>query len=113
MLYKDENGDLVVNEEKAENVKLIFELYLSGNSGVGIIEEFHNRNIKSPTGKNSWPKGTIEKILCNEKYIGTAVVNIGGEDGQIYKMSNAHPEIISKETFEAVHKEKNSEVMLN
>ena len=45
-------------------------------------------------------------MLCNEKYIGVAVVNVGGKEGQIYKLNNSHPAIISKEIFDAVQEEK-------
>ncbi len=103
---KDENGDLVINEEQAAVVKLIFDLYLKGESILGIVKELHNRNIKSPTGKEEWPKRSVEKILSNEKYIGIAVVNAGGEEGHIYKLNNAHQAIISKEIFDAVRNEK-------
>lgn len=38
--YKhDEDGHLIIGKEKAKNVKLIFELYLNGQSVVGIIKE--------------------------------------------------------------------------
>lgn len=60
----------------------------------------------TPTGKENWPKRSIEEILSNEKYIGVSVVNVGGEEGQIYKLNNSHPAIISKEMFDAVQKEK-------
>lgn len=74
---KDENGDLVINEKQAEVVKLIFDLYLSGKSILGIIKELKDRSIKSPTRKDKWPKRSVEEMLSNEKYIGIAVVNVG------------------------------------
>jgi hypothetical protein len=73
---------------------------------LGIIKELQNRNIKSPTGKDNWPKRSIEEMLSNEKYTGIAVVNAGGEEGHIYKLNNSHNAIISKEIFDAVQKEK-------
>lgn len=99
---KDENGDLVINKEQAEVVKLIFDLYLGGKSILGIVEELKDRNIKSPTGKDDWPKRSVEKVLSNEKYIGISAVNVGGEEGQIYKLNNSHPSIIPKEMFDTV-----------
>ena len=45
------------------------------------------RGVKSPTGKDNWPKRSIEEMLSNEKYIGIAVVNVDGEEGQIYKLN--------------------------
>lgn len=81
-------------------------MYLDGKSVLGIIKELKNRNIKSPAGKNNWPKRSVEEMLSNEKYIGIVVVNVDGEEGQIYKLNNSHPAIISRETFDTVQKEK-------
>ena len=86
-----------INNEQAEVVKLIFDLYLGGKSVLGIVKELKERSIKSPTGKDNWPKRSIEEMLSNEKYIGVSVVNVGGKEGQIYKLNNSHPAIISKE----------------
>ena len=103
---KDENGDLVINKEQAAIVQMIFDLYLEGKNILGIVKGLKERNIKSPIGKENWPKRSVEEILSNEKYIGIAVVNVDGEEGQIYKLNNSHPAIISKEIFDAVQKEK-------
>lgn len=103
---KGENGDLVINEEQAVIVRLIFDLYLGGKSILGIVKELKERGIKSPTGKDNWPKRSIEEMLSNEKYIGISVVNVGGEEGQVYKLNNSHPPIISNEIFDAVQEEK-------
>lgn len=81
-------------------------MYLSGKSILGIVKELQNRGIKSPSGKAKWPKRTVAEMLSNEKYIGVAVVNVDGEEGQIYKLNNAHQAIISKEIFAAVQEEK-------
>lgn len=102
---KDENADLVINKEQAKVVRLIFDLYLDGKSILGIVKELKDRNIKSTSGKDNWPKRLLEEILSNEKYIGISVVNVGGEEGQIYKLKNFHPVIISKEMFDAVQEE--------
>ena len=68
--YKhDEDGHLVIDEETAKNVKLIFDLYL-GKSVIGIIKELEKRKILSPTGKAKWCKRTIDVMLSNEKYTG-------------------------------------------
>jgi len=75
-------------------------------STLGIVKELKDRNINSLTGKDNWPKRSVEKMLSNEKYIGISVVNVGGKEGQIYKLNNSHPAIISKEMFDAVQKEK-------
>lgn len=81
-------------------------MYLGGKSILGIVEELKDRNIKSPTGKDNWPKRSVEKMLSNEKYIGISAVNVGGKEGQIYKLNNSHPAIILKEMFDTVQKRK-------
>lgn len=45
-------------------------------------------------------------MLSNEKSIGTAVVKVGGKEGQRYKLNNSHQAIVSKEQFEVVQEEK-------
>lgn len=85
---------------------MIFDLYLGGKSILGIVKELKDRCIKSPKRKNNWPKCSVEEMLSNEKYIGIAVVNVGGEEGDIYKLNNSNPPIISKEIFDVVQKEK-------
>ena len=67
---QDEDGHLVIDEEKSKNVKLIFDLYLGGQSVIGIIKELEKRKILSPTGKIKWCKRTIDVMLSNEKYMG-------------------------------------------
>ena len=112
---KSEIGNLIINNEQATVVKSIFNLYLSGYSVDMIINELENSNIKSPTGKEKWSKRTIQKILTNEKYIGSVIlgktytdtypsskqrVNNGAHDK--YLMENNHEPIISIEVFENV-----------
>ena len=105
--YKhDEDGHLVIDEEKAKNVKLIFDLYLGGQSVVGIIRELAKRKIISPKGKENWNKRSIEWILSNEKYTGNVELLKSSKSEVHYLASGSHPAIISKEVFEAVQMEK-------
>ena len=105
--YKhNENGHLVIDVEKAKNVKLIFNLYLSGQSIVGIIKELEKQKILSPTGKAKWCKRTINVMLSNEKYTGDVELLKSGKNEVHYLASGNNPAIISKEVFEAVQMEK-------
>ncbi len=105
--YKyDENGHLVIDEEKAKNVKLIFDLYLGGQSVVGIIKELKKRKILSPKGKENWNKRSIEWILSNEKYTGDVELLKSSKSAVHYLASGNSPAIISKKVFEAVQIEK-------
>ena len=105
--YKhDENGKLIIDENVAKNVKLIFDLYLSGQSVIGIIRELEKRKILSSTGKEKWCKRTIEVMLSNEKYTGDVRLLKSGKSEVQYLSSDNNPAIISKEVFEAVQIEK-------
>ena len=100
----EENGRRVVDEETANNVKLIFDLYLSGQSVLGIIKELEKRKILSPTGKEKWCKRTVDVMLSNEKYTGDVRLLKTAEVH--YLATDNNPTVISKETFEAVQIEK-------
>lgn len=101
--YKhDEDGHLVIDEEKAKNVKLIFNLYLSGQSVVGIIKKLEKRKILSLTGKVKWCKRTIDVMLSNEKYTGDVELLKSGKSEVHYLASGNNPAIISKEVLGAV-----------
>lgn len=102
----DETGHLVIDEETAKNVKLIFDLYLSGQSVLGIIKELEQRNIPSPTGREKWCKRTIDVMLSNEKYTGDVKLLKSGNSEVQYLSTDNNSAIISKETFEAVQIEK-------
>lgn len=102
----DENGKLIVDEETVENVKLIFDLYLGGQSVLGVIKELEKRKIPSPTGKEKWCKRTIDVMLSNEKYTGDVRLLKSRNSEVHYLASDNNPTIISKEVFEAVQMEK-------
>jgi DNA invertase Pin-like site-specific DNA recombinase len=105
--YKnDVDGSLIVDDEEAKNVKLIFDLYLQGKSIIGIVKELERLEIKSPTGKATWPKRTIDVMLSNEKYKGNVRLLDDGKHESYYLSENNNPAIISKEMFQAVQLEK-------
>lgn len=107
MVYKhNENGKLIIGEEMAHNVKLIFELYLSVQRILSIIRELERRKIISPTGKEKWCKRTIDVMLSNEKYMGEVRLLKSVNSEVNYLSSGNNPAIISREVFETVQIEK-------
>lgn len=112
------NGELQVNREQAETVKLIYRLFLEGNSFYGIAAELTRREIPTPYGKKIWRGRTIKNILQNEKYRGDALLQKRyskdfldrrmrrnkGEVPQYYVVGN-HEAIIEPSVFEEVQKE--------
>lgn len=110
---KDSDGSLLIVPEEAENVQLIFKLYLSGESIFGIIRELERRNIPSPTGKPKWCRRAVDTLLSNEKYRGgsTATTALMSDDPRNkqrakYLYSEHHEAIIDEQTFIAVAEEK-------
>jgi len=104
--YNDEDGNLAINETEAKNVRLIYNLYLQGKSVLGIVKELERLGIKSPTGKATWPKRTIDVMLSNEKYMGNVRLLDNGKHSATYLSEDNNPAIIPKETFQAVQLEK-------
>ncbi len=104
--YNDENGNLAIDETEAKNVRLIYNLYLRGKSILGIVKELERLGIKSPTGKATWPKRTIDVMLSNEKYTGNVHLLDNGKHDAYYRADNNNPAIITQETFQAVQIEK-------
>lgn len=111
--YKhDKAGKLIVDEEMAENVKLIFDLYLAGHSVIGIIKELEKRKVFSLTGKEKWCQRTIDVMLSNEKYMGDVKLLKSGKSEVHYLSSDNNPAIIQKELLRMCRLRKDGEVML-
>jgi site-specific DNA recombinase len=103
---KDKDGELVIDDEQAKLVRDIFRWYLDGASVLGIIKKLSNAGIPSPTGKGTWSKRSIEKMLENEKYTGTVTLLDSATQEYRYQMKDCHPPIITESEFRAVQEEK-------
>ena len=105
--YKnDAEGMLVIDEKQANNVRLIFNMYLQGKSVLGIVSALEQLGVKSPTGKDKWSKRTVDVMLSNEKYTGNVRLLDDGKHDVLYLAEDNNPAIISKEIFQAVLIEK-------
>jgi DNA invertase Pin-like site-specific DNA recombinase len=117
--YQAKDGNLQINEDEAKIVRSVFDMYLQGLSIIGIVREIEKQGVKSPSGKDTWCKRSIETMLSNEKYTGDVIVfktfssgfpkpkritNTGEKNK--YLSANINPAIISKEQFEKVQEEK-------
>ena len=67
---KDENGRLVINDDEAKTVKLIFFLYLYGNTCQQIANILIEYGRKTKKGNTKWTAGTVLQILQNERHCG-------------------------------------------
>ena len=67
--YDYKNGELILNPDEAKIVKMIFQLYLTGQSLGSIVKQLNNWGISTKRGKR-WGKQTVSKILKNPIYCG-------------------------------------------
>ena len=115
---KGTDGKPEIVSEEAETIRLIYGLFLAGNSLNGIAHELEKRGILSPAGKEKWQFSTVRSILSNEKYKGDAIINktyitdciskkVRANNGERpkYYVENSHPAIIDSVTFSRVQEE--------
>jgi DNA invertase Pin-like site-specific DNA recombinase len=115
----DENGQLIIVPEEAEIVRMIFRLFMEGQSYSQICRILEDSGVKTVTGNTKWTRCVIQKMLSNEKYMGDAllqktytidfltkkrVINKGMVP-QYYVKGN-HEAIIPEDLFLNVQKEK-------
>lgn len=67
---QDEDGNLVVNQDEAQTVKVIYYLYLNGFSLKDIAELLTDYKRKTKQGNTEWNPGTIAGIIANERIVG-------------------------------------------
>ena len=89
-----------INEEEAEIVKLVFQMYADGFSIIYIRDELQKRDIRSKRNGGFIPPQTLSRLLHNEFVIGTREFNIKGYDP--LHIENAVPAIIDIELWNAV-----------
>lgn len=115
---KDEDGNLVINEEEAKVVKRIYREYLTGKSYYAIGQGLSADGIRTAAGNDYWLASTLRKILTNEKYIGDALLQKTvttdfltkkrvANKGIVpqYYVENSHEAIIPRELFLQVQEE--------
>ena len=102
----------LVNEEEAQAVKIIFDMYVNGYSYSNIIDKLNDLGYKTKRG-NKFGKNSLHGILSNEKYTGVYVFNktqrkgVNGKrnghkqksEDEIIKVEGGMPQIIDKEVF--------------
>lgn len=66
----DEDGNLVVNEDEAETVRLIFSMYQYGYSCTAIAETLVKLGRQTKTGSRKWSASAIHGVLRNERHCG-------------------------------------------
>ncbi len=115
---KGENGLPEIVPEQAEIVKLIYKMFISGKTVHYIAKYLTDHGIPTPKGRSVWQTSTIESILTNEKYKGSAILQkkftvdfltkkMKVNEGEVpqYRVENSHPAIIDPAEWEMVQNE--------
>ena len=110
---KGEDGQPKIVESEARIVRLIYKMFLEGKTPTYIAKYLTGENIPTPTGRSKWSVSTVESILRNEKYKGSALLQKTFtvdflskkkkvNEGEIpqYYVEDSHPAIISKEVYD-------------
>ena len=115
---KGANGLPEIVPEGAETVRLVYSLFLQGETMRGIVNRMIADNRLTGMGTLGWSAGYVQRILLNEKYVGDVLmqktftpdcithkqVKNRGERA-MYLISDHHPAIVDRETFNLVQQE--------
>ena len=112
---QDEEGNLIINEEEAKTIRLIFYMYLYGYSCKKIAQILTSLKRQTKKGNTRWSSGSILQILQNERHCGdvfarkTFTPNYldhkskkNRQDRNQYRHYGHHEAIISRDDFIAV-----------
>lgn len=114
---QDENGDLVVNEDEAKTIRLIFFMYLYGYTCVQIGEAMTKLERSTKKGSTVWTAGSVLQVLQNERHCGDVLARKtwtpsyldhksrkNRQDRNQYHIKGHHESIISRDDFIAVQR---------
>ncbi len=111
--YHPEDKTLTVNEEEAEIVRFIYDMYLQGYGTTTIAKRLTDMGKKNKKGEVSWHTHGVMGIIKNEKYKGDILLgktfttdpiskrrlaNMGEEEQ--YYIRDHHEAIVSKEVWD-------------
>lgn len=112
---KDESGKLIINPEEAKTVKLIFFLYLYGNTCAQIANLLTEYGRKTKKGNTKWSASSVLQILQNERHCGDVLTRKtwtpnyldhkskkNRQNLEQRRWKNQHEAIISRADFMAV-----------
>lgn len=111
----DEEGNLIVNEEEAKTVRLVFYMYLYGYSCQEIADTLTNLKRETKKGNTRWSHASVLQILQNERHCGDVLARKtytpnyldhkskkNRQDRNQYRKRDHHEPIISRDDFIAV-----------
>ncbi len=111
--YKNVDGRMVVDEDKAGIVRRMFTSVLEGKSGAKIASELQEEGIPTARG-GRWRSSVILDMIHNETYTGVAVFQKTYTDDRfnthtnrnkkgMYRVNGHHEPIVSDEVFRAAN----------
>mgnify|MGYP002544963616 CR=1 FL=1 len=113
----DEDGNLVINKEEAETVRLCYYLFLNGFPTAEIAEILMQLKRKTKLGNTKWSSGTVGSLLRNERYCGdvlsrkTFTPNYldhkskkNRHDRNQYRQTDHHEAIVDRDIYNAAQK---------
>lgn len=98
--YDRENGNKIqeINEEEAEIVKRIFDMYLNGDSNfTRIAKTLNAQKVPTKMGKR-WAAITVKDVLQNPTYIGKIRYSCRDEN-RYFEVDGHHAPILDETTF--------------
>ena len=113
---RDENGELVINPQEAETVKVIYDLYINGWTPKEIADLLTEYGRKTKLGNEVWNPGTIRGVIGNERHCGdilarkTYTPNFKNHKAKKnegkrtqYRQRDHHDPIVSREVYNAAN----------
>lgn len=113
----DEDGNLVINEDEAKIVRLIFYMYLDGYTCQEIADTLTSFGQSTKKGNTTWSANSILQILQNERHCGDVLARKtwtpnfldhksrkNNLDRNQYRKRDHHEAIISRDDFIAVQR---------
>jgi hypothetical protein len=70
MGYKMINGKVIINEEQAEVVRMIFSDYIAGKSLIALAKDLTAKRVFNANKKANWNHSSVGRILQNVRYLG-------------------------------------------
>lgn len=71
--YRIENGEIGIDPDQAEIVRMIFDDYISGMGCPTIAKKLRKMGMARPRG-GTWNSERVAEIIKNEKYAGNALL---------------------------------------
>lgn len=113
---RDENGELVINPQEAETVKVIYDLYINGWTPKEIADLLTEYGRKTKLGNEVWNPGTIRGVIENERHCGdilarkTYTPNFKNHKAKKnegkrtqYRQRDHHDPIVTREVYNAAN----------